>query len=878
MKRRVLSILMSVALLCSSFSFVAMADGNVAKVGSTEYATMDEALAAWGANSTLTLLADATLSDVVTLKSTEHHILDLSTFTLTAAEGKNAFEIVAYGTGASERYALTVKADATNPGGIDAGKKSIVFYDYSKGQTSGDDRPIIKLEGGIFTASTSSFGTGVGIYTKGTAARKAATVNISGGTFNCSINGATKSKLIISGGTFNYSVGSQGDSTATRTISGGKFKTFGFFTADDNYTKFVIGTAMNTFNRGCYVDAEGYLVIGGDPITAAGDAFEASTPYGTWNSNLKYSSAAANGLYWEDCYAAMAKKASGEVTVYIDSLDLKDNTAFKGTLLLPAVDSTLKITVGEGATPAWKVGTKLGGYIAAYTSSVEAGVETRTYFLVPVAVNNAQGGAIEVIAPIEAGKGALGAIAKDGYYFDGWTIATDAGSASESSATLAVDPAAIPTLITASFEAKVEEGAPAASFTAPDRLSGLEAGLEYSITVDGNSADYTADAEGNLALDEAWYGKSLSIVKKATDYQHTDSAAQIVAIPARYLVTYMVGELATEYYVLEGEKAPAYGKAAPTKEDYTFGGWVTDLENSTAYDFEAVVTADITLYAKFDPIVYEVEVETDTGKKENESKVVLSTENAVRGETVTLNAAPQEGYELTELVIFDEQGNQLALEQGDDGAFAFEMPKGDVRIEAQFKVLENYCDKEEECPIEEFEDVDAEEWYHDGVHYCIDKKLMQGVGEGEFIPEETATRAMIATVLWRMEGCPKVDAPLTFTDVDEDAWYAEAIRWAASEGILLGYGDGTVGAEDACTREQIATILYRYANREIALFAENELDYTDADQISAWAEEAVSCMDMIGVISGKPDKVLDPKGNATRAEMATMLQRFNRAK
>ena len=287
----------------------------VAQVGNTKYGSIDDAIANWTNNTTLTLLSDVTLNDVVTLKSTEHHILNLGTYTMTAASGKNAFVIQACGTGDAERSAITIKADATNPGGINAGSKCIVYYKYADGGISGNDRPIIKIEGGVFTGSTSSWGT-AGIYTIGSAARKCATLNISGGTFNCSINGSSKSKLLISGGTFNYSVASQGDSTALRLIWGGKFKTLGFMTADDNNTKFWIGTEMAKSDVGVYVDKDGYLVVGGPVITDFGDKFEAkATNYSKWSSYLKYSSAAANGLYYTNADMAIAKHGAANVVL-----------------------------------------------------------------------------------------------------------------------------------------------------------------------------------------------------------------------------------------------------------------------------------------------------------------------------------------------------------------------------------------------------------------------------------------------------------------------------------------------------------------------------------------------------------------------------------
>lgn len=355
-------------------------DGPVAQIGDIKYMTMDEAIANWTNGKTLTLLYHAKLSDTVTLKSTEHHILNLGKYTLTAADGKNAFEIKACGTGASERYAITIKADAKTPGAINAGKKSIVFYDYSKGVAAGaDDRPIIKIEGGEFYGSTSGWGT-AGIYFKGgSKARQAATLNVSGGTFHCSINGQQKSKLIISGGTFHYSVGSQGDSTANRLISGGRFKSFGFMTADSANTKFWFGTSMGNSNVGVYVDDEGYIVVGGAVITERGEKFAAySTNYSGANSLLQYSSAKTNGLYYTSAREALAdnNKTSGAVTVYVDTLDLTGSN-FKGSI---TVLSDLTVTFAEGTTPAWKVVSE-DGTVLGFTDTLADGVVTRTYTL-----------------------------------------------------------------------------------------------------------------------------------------------------------------------------------------------------------------------------------------------------------------------------------------------------------------------------------------------------------------------------------------------------------------------------------------------------------------------------------------------------------------
>ena len=357
----------------------------VAQVGTTTYSTIEDAIENWTHNSTLTLLDNVTLSDVITLKSTEHHILNLGTYTMTAAEGKNAIEIIACGNGSAERSAITINADATNPGGINADKKSVIYYDYSKGGITTEDRPIIKINGGVFTGATSSFGT-AGIYTKGAASRKCATLNISGGTFNCSINGSGKSKLIISGGLFNYSVGSQGDSTSLRLISGGTFKSFGFMTADSNNTKFWIGTSMGNSNVGVYIDDNGYLVVGGPVNTEPGEIFEASSDnYGGFSSYLQYSSAVTEGLYYTSVEEAFAdnNKTTGVVNVYVDELDMT-NINYKGTIAIPA-GKDLVITYDEGTTPTWTVD-GADDAEAIYTETVVDGKVVRTYTsIVPVA-------------------------------------------------------------------------------------------------------------------------------------------------------------------------------------------------------------------------------------------------------------------------------------------------------------------------------------------------------------------------------------------------------------------------------------------------------------------------------------------------------------
>ncbi len=304
----------------------------VAKVGDTGYATIDEAIAAWTNNTTLTLLADVTLSDVIKLKSTEHHTLDLGTYTMTAASGKNAIEITCEGR-SSASYAITVNADAENPGGITATGKACIYYSKS-GSTK--DRPIFRIYNGVFNGSYS-------INSKSNGNTNCPQVWIYGGTFNGNVN-LTKNMLRVFGGTFNGWINCTGDSSAYREISGGRFKSWQFMTADAD-SKFWVGTSKADYNVGCYVDDEGYLVVGGDIVTEAGDKFEASSAnYSGWSSYLKYSSAATNSLYYTSVEEALAdnNKTNGSVTVYVEELDMT-GINYKGTIVVPE-NSKLTIT------------------------------------------------------------------------------------------------------------------------------------------------------------------------------------------------------------------------------------------------------------------------------------------------------------------------------------------------------------------------------------------------------------------------------------------------------------------------------------------------------------------------------------------------------
>ena len=180
--------------------------------------------------------------------------------------------------------------------------------------------------------------------------------------------------------------------------------------------------------------------------------------------------------------------------------------------------------------------------------------------------------------------------------------------------------------------------------------------------------------------------------------------------------------------------------------------------------------------------------------------------------------------------------------------------------------------KDTEVP---FDDVQTTDWFYDTVQYVYDEGLMAGTGDRIFSPQQTTTRGMIVTILHRMAGSPEAEAQ-DFTDVDPDAWYAPAINWSIESGVGAGYGGGLFGPDDAITREQMASFLYRYAElKGYDVSAVGDLDdFADASEVSNWAEDVMSWAVGADLFAGRDNNNLAPQGLTTRAEAATILMRY----
>lgn len=178
-------------------------------------------------------------------------------------------------------------------------------------------------------------------------------------------------------------------------------------------------------------------------------------------------------------------------------------------------------------------------------------------------------------------------------------------------------------------------------------------------------------------------------------------------------------------------------------------------------------------------------------------------------------------------------------------------------------------------PSARFTDVASDKWYAQAVDYVASNSIMNGIGDGKFAPEAKLTRAMIAQILYNLEGRPMIRSGIPFDDVAEDAWYAMAVSWAESQGIMEGYGNGKFGPNDDLTREQLVTILCRYAGvKGQDITAAGSLNaFADGEQVSPWAKDGMTWAVAKGVIKGDNQKRLNPKGTATRAEVAQVMPR-----
>ena len=261
---------------------------------------------------------------------------------------------------------------------------------------------------------------------------------------------------------------------------------------------------------------------------------------------------------------------------------------------------------------------------------------------------------------------------------------------------------------------------------------------------------------------------------------------------------------------------------------------------------------------------YRIDI-TDTAN----GTVIADPTSAKAGTTVTLTPVPDEGYALGSLAVTDRFGDPVALTEQADGTYTFTMPNGQVTVSATFVEVE-------EPAAEPFTDVDESDWFYEDVAYVYENGLMNGVGEGLFGPEATTTRAMVVTILYRLEGEPTVTGDTPFTDLVAGQYYLDAVAWASTNDIVNGVTSTTFAPNDPITREQMAAILYRYAQYKGMDTTDrgNLGSFADGNTVSPYAVEAMAWANAEGLINGVENNRLNPTGQAPRSQVAAILHRF----
>lgn len=330
------------------------------------------------------------------------------------------------------------------------------------------------------------------------------------------------------------------------------------------------------------------------------------------------------------------------------------------------------------------------------------------------------------------------------------------------------------------------------------------------------------------------------------------------------VVTYKNGE---DVYAVQVVNGKASAPDTPVKSGYRFVGW---YNGNAKWDFNTDVTGDLTLTAKWEkihtsaPSAPRYDVAVSDGAH---GSVSVSPKSASKGSTVTVTVTPDKGYTLETLSVTDKNGNALDLTDRGNGKYTFTMPSSPVTVAATFM--------DDNTMLNFFVDVPAGAYYYDAVLWAAEGGIVTGTDAVHFSPDASCTRAQIVTFLWRAAGSPAVNYAMNFTDVDSGAYYAEAVRWAASEKIVEGTTAETFAPDAAVTRAQMVTMLYRFAKAQGMDTTQGGMairEFDDFDAVPAYALEAMDWAVNAGVLKGDNNRLM-PQDNCTRAQIVTMLYR-----
>ena len=299
---------------------------------------------------------------------------------------------------------------------------------------------------------------------------------------------------------------------------------------------------------------------------------------------------------------------------------------------------------------------------------------------------------------------------------------------------------------------------------------------------------------------------------------------------------------------------------------YSFVGWYTAASSGTQITTAYVFSSNTTVYAHWTYIggggggggSYTPSYTVSVDKTEN-GTITVSPKSASKGDAVTITVTPDKGYELEDLTVLDSKGKELALTEK-NGKYSFKMPSGKVTVKGSFV---------EEAPVQIFKDVPVDAYYYEAVKWAAEKGITGGIGNGLFGPNQPCTRAQIVTFLWRAAGSPAPKHMSSFADVPADAFYAKAVAWAVENGITGGTGDGKFSPDATCTRAQSVTFLYRAAGSPKV---SGSAEFGDV-ATNAYYADAVAWAAKNGITGGIGGGLFGSGNDCTRGQIVTFLYR-----
>ena len=516
-------------------------------------------------------------------------------------------------------------------------------------------------------------------------------------------------------------------------------------------------------------------------------------------------------------------------------------------------------------------------------------------------------------ATVVAGtKVTLSATANSGYRFTGWTFSDNITGADSSSANTNFIMPAGDVTVTANFEKMVTsvslnkntlelytgQSETLIATVTPDDATNkavtwassntevatvdnsgtvtAKAAGEATITVTTADGNYTAAC--TVKVNDPVY--NMTINPTTLDFGsvytgYTQPAAQTVTItnsgnqpltltqPA-YTSSFVVGPLSTTSLPVNGTATfTVQPKAGLSVGTYSENIMVSGSEGATV-----TIPASFTVEQRDNTPYYGITVNAPAN-----GTVTCYAKSAAKGAEVTLTVKPDVGYALDKLTVTDASGKTVDVTKVDEKTYTFVMPGRAVTVEAVFAPSTSGLP---------FTDVSAGDWFYEAVQFVYENGLMDGVGNNLFAPNATLNRAMAVTILYRLEGSPDLDGEnlgYPFADVDGDTWYSDAVYWARCNGIVDGVENNHFNPTGSLTREQMATVLYRYAQYKGAdVSASGDISgFADSANVSSWAVDAVKWAVGTGLVNGVEGNALAPQGTSTRAQAAAVLMRLSQA-